>query len=122
MRYLVFGDVHANLAALDTVLAAGRARGVEGYLFVGDLVGYGPEPLECIERLLPLQEQGSFAWVVGNHELAVRGEVDLEGYSTESMQTLEWTKGIDRQSCVGEGVPGIGIPDDLRERFDLVGA
>ena len=94
MRYLVFGDVHANLTALDTVLAAGRARGVEGYLFVGDLVGYGPEPLECIERLLPLQEQGSFAWVVGNHELAVRGEVDLEGYSTESIQTLEWTKGL----------------------------
>ncbi|HUJ10197.1 MAG TPA: metallophosphoesterase family protein [Verrucomicrobiae bacterium] len=92
MRYLVFGDVHANLTALDAVLAAGRARGVETYLFVGDLVGYGPEPLECIERLLPLQEQGSFAWVVGNHELAVRGDVDLEGYSNEAMQTLQWTK------------------------------
>lgn len=92
MRYLVFGDVHANLAALDTVLVAGRVRGVETYLFVGDLIGYGPEPLECIERLLPLQEQGSFAWVVGNHELAVRGDVDLEGYSTEALQTLQWTK------------------------------
>ena len=92
MRYLVFGDVHGNLAALDTVLAAGRQRGVETYLFVGDLVGYGPEPLECIERLLPLQEQGSFAWVVGNHELAVRGEVDLDGYSVEAMETLAWTK------------------------------
>jgi predicted phosphodiesterase len=92
MRYLIFGDVHANLAALDTVLAAGRARGVEGYLFVGDVVGYGPEPLECIERLLPLQEQGSFAWVVGNHELAIRGDVEVEGYSTEALQTLQWTK------------------------------
>ncbi|HUI05391.1 MAG TPA: metallophosphoesterase family protein [Verrucomicrobiae bacterium] len=92
MRYLVFGDVHGNLTALDAVLAAGRKRGVEGYLFVGDLVGYGPEPLECIERLLPLQEQGDLAWVAGNHELLVRGEVDSTGYSPEALETLEWTK------------------------------
>jgi predicted phosphodiesterase len=103
VRYLIFGDVHANLAALDTVLAAGRARGVETYLFVGDLIGYGPEPLECIERLLPLQEQSCFAWVVGNHELAVRGDVDLEGYSTEALQTLQWTKAqIDRKAWAKE--------------------
>jgi len=94
MRYLVFGDVHANLTALDRVLAAGRERGAEGYLFVGDLIGYGPEPLECIERLLPLQEQGDLAWVVGNHELLVRGEVDPTGYSPEALETLEWTKGL----------------------------
>jgi hypothetical protein len=59
---------------------------------VGDLVGYGPEPLECIERLLPLQETGCFAWVVGNHELAVRGDIEMEGYSAEALETLEWTK------------------------------
>ena len=94
MRYLVFGDVHANLTALDAVLAAGRQRGAEGYLFVGDLVGYGPEPLECIERLLPLHEQGDLAWVAGNHELLVRGEVDSTGYSPEALETLEWTRGL----------------------------
>ena len=94
MRYLVFGDVHGNLAALETVLAAGRERAVECYLFVGDLVGYGPEPLECIERLLPLQETGCFAWVVGNHELAARGDLDLEGYNAEATETLKWTKGL----------------------------
>ena len=92
MRYLVFGDVHGNLAALEAVLTAGRARGVETYLFLGDLIGYGPEPLECIERLRLLQEQGSFAWVVGNHELAVRDDVEMEGYSAEAVQTLKWTK------------------------------
>jgi len=92
MRYLVFGDVHGNLTALDAVLAAGRKRGVEGYLFVGDIIGYGPEPLECIDRLLPLQERGDLAWVVGNHEMLVRGEVDPTGYSDEALETLEWTK------------------------------
>jgi len=92
MRYLVFGDVHANVLALDTVLEAGRARGVETYLFVGDLVGYGPNPLECIERLLPLVENGNMAWVAGNHELALRGDVDMTGYSIEAAQTLDWTR------------------------------
>jgi len=92
MRYLVFGDVHGNLLALDTVLEAGRARGAEGYLFVGDLVGYGPEPLECIERLLPLAQCGSLAWVLGNHEMVVRGDAEPAGYSDEALQTLEWTK------------------------------
>ena len=92
MRYLVFGDVHGNLLALDAVLKAGRARGVETYLFVGDLIGYGPNPVECIERLLPLAECGSLAWVAGNHELAFRGEVPMEGYSVEAAQTLAWTR------------------------------
>jgi predicted phosphodiesterase len=92
MRYLVFGDVHGNALALDTVLEAGRARGAEGYLFVGDLVGYGPDPLGCIERLAPLAEAGSLAWVLGNHELVVRGDVEPAGYSAEALQTLEWTR------------------------------
>jgi len=92
MRYLVFGDVHANVLALDKVLEAGQARGVETYLFVGDLVGYGANPLECIERLEPLMEQGSMAWVAGNHELALRDEVPIDGYSVEALQTLEWTR------------------------------
>jgi predicted phosphodiesterase len=92
MRYLVFGDVHGNLVALDAVLEAGRARGAEGYLFVGDLVGYGPNPLECLERILPFAQCGSMAWVLGNHELVVRGDIDPAGYSVEALQTLEWTR------------------------------
>ncbi len=92
MRYLVFGDVHGNVVALDAVLEAGRARGVEAYLFVGDLVGYGPNPLECLERLLPLAQRGSMAWVLGNHELVVRGDFEPAGYSAEALQTLEWTR------------------------------
>ena len=90
MRYLVFGDVHGNLLALDAILKAGQERGAETYLFVGDIVGYGPNPVECIERLMPLAECGSLAWVAGNHELAFRGDVEMEGYSVEAVQTLMW--------------------------------
>lgn len=94
MRYLVFGDVHGNLAALDAVLAAGRARQVDGYFFVGDVVGYGPNPIECIDRLHNLHSHGLLAWVAGNHELAVRGDVKMEGYSIEAISTLEWTRSL----------------------------
>jgi predicted phosphodiesterase len=91
MKYLLFGDVHGNLMALDAVLEAGKARGAEAYLFVGDLVGYGPQPMECIERLMALRETAGFAWVAGNHELAVRGELDSDRYNDEAQATLRWT-------------------------------
>jgi predicted phosphodiesterase len=91
---MVFGDVHGNLVALETALAAGERLGAEGYLFVGDLVGYGPEPLECIERVMGLQQQGKLAWIVGNHELVVRGELDSEGYNQEALETLAWTRDL----------------------------
>jgi predicted phosphodiesterase len=94
MRYLVFGDVHGNIDALDAVLAAGNARGAEAYMLTGDLVGYGPSPLECVERMLKLQEQAKLAWVVGNHELAVRGEIDPASYSEEAARTLTWTRAL----------------------------
>ena len=91
MRYLVFGDVHANLDALDAVLDEGRRHGVEAWLFTGDLVGYGPSPLECIARLRAFSERGQLAWVAGNHDRVARGEIKPEGYSTEAIETLAWT-------------------------------
>lgn len=102
MRYLVFGDVHGNLVALDAVLAAGRARGAEAYLFTGDLVGYGPNPLECLEVLAPLAECGSMAWVLGNHDLVVRGDIEPVGYSAEALQTLEWTRKLFEKNAVAK--------------------
>lgn len=92
MRYLVFGDVHGNLPALETALAAGRARHADAFLFVGDVVGYGPEPLACIGLLAELQQRGALAWVAGNHELALRGDVPLDAYSAEALATLDWTR------------------------------
>jgi predicted phosphodiesterase len=94
VRYLVFGDVHGNLPALDAVLAAAGRLAVEGYLCVGDLIGYGPEPLECLGRVRALAEQGRLAWVAGNHELVVRDEIALEDCNAEAQCTLTWTRGL----------------------------
>jgi predicted phosphodiesterase len=94
MRYLVFGDVHANAAALNTVLLAAGQHEVDATLFVGDLVGYGPQPLACIERLQTLHRNGQFGWVAGNHDLVARGQRSADGYIPEAHQTLRWTQAL----------------------------
>ncbi|MGD0017027.1 MAG: metallophosphoesterase family protein [Verrucomicrobiia bacterium] len=92
MRYQILGDVHANLTALETVLEAGKRHNAEAYLFTGDLVGYGPEPLECIARMQELAQRGQLAWVAGNHDRVARGEIEPLGYINEAAETLAWTR------------------------------
>ena len=92
MRYLVFGDIHSNLPALQAVLAAAAERGFDTCLFVGDLVGYGPEPLPCIDRLRDWQIAGRLAWVAGNHDLAARVTGPIQNFIPEATETLTWTR------------------------------
>lgn len=65
----VIADVHANLLALDAVLAEGDASGVERWICLGDLVGYGPQPRECLERCADRE----IACILGNHEARLLG-------------------------------------------------
>jgi len=86
----VFGDVHANLAALDAVLTDAARHGVDDHLFLGDVVGYGPQPGECIDRLAELD---TVACVRGNHDDAVgRGE-QPEGMNRLARQVADWSVG-----------------------------
>ena len=57
MRYCVFGDVHGNLEALEAVLADAEKQGSERYVCAGDIVGYGANPHECVERVRNLTSQ-----------------------------------------------------------------
>ena len=56
MKYAILGDVHANLTALDAVLEAVDATRVHRIVQVGDVVGYGSSPAECIERARQFDE------------------------------------------------------------------
>ncbi len=94
MRYAVLGDVHGNLLALEAVIKAAQERSVDAFLFVGDAVGYGPDPVGCLEQFVRLQSEGRLAWVVGNHERYVRGDLLPTGYSKEAKTTLDWTRRI----------------------------
>ena len=89
MRYAILGDIHSNLTALRAVLEAIRAQGVDRILSVGDVVGYGAAPAECIELL----REHDAAVVLGNHDAAVVGELDTIFFNQHARVAVEWTRG-----------------------------
>lgn len=86
MRILIIADIHANLVALESVLAA--AGTVDDIWCLGDIVGYGPRPRECVERVRSLATEVS---VVGNHDWACLGRAALEGFNPIAQYALRWT-------------------------------
>ena len=86
MRYLVLSDIHGNLAALEAVLEDAPS-GLPIWC-LGDIVGYGPNPNECIEVL----QQHEHVCVVGNHDWAVMGKVDVEDFNPDAKHSVEWTQ------------------------------
>jgi predicted phosphodiesterase len=88
MRILVLSDIHANLAALEAVLNDAQSFDHEAVWCLGDIVGYGPEPDECIARIRQLKPCA----VVGNHDWAVLGKMDAEDFNREARQGVLWTR------------------------------
>ena len=68
-RWAVLSDVHSNFCALEEVLEDAEAQEIDGYLFLGDAVGYGPEPHRCLQALRERVNGGP--WVLGNHDEAL---------------------------------------------------
>jgi putative phosphoesterase len=101
MRHAFLGDIHANLAALDAVLDDIRREPVDAIYHVGDVVGYGPEPLEVMQRL---QDEG-IAGVRGDHDERIAGNTipPVGGVEDDSVELAEkvcrWTR--DRLSPAG---------------------
>src|SRR5438128_3329716 len=91
MRYAVFTDIHANLEALEAVLAKidqiSQKEPIDQIWFLGDLVGYGPNPNECITIL----RQRTDVIIAGNHDWAAVGRIDLEDFSAAARVSAEWT-------------------------------
>lgn len=87
MRYAILGDVHSNKEALEAVLAHAQAAGVESYAQVGDVVGYGPDPAYCIDRL---REIGCKI-CLGNHDAATVRRLPLDAFNPFAKMALEWT-------------------------------
>lgn len=91
MRYAIFSDIHANLEALEAVLAKidklAQEEPIDQIWFLGDLVGYGPDPNECI---LKLRERTDVI-IAGNHDWAAVGKIDLEDFSAAARISAEWT-------------------------------
>ncbi|MFL5653035.1 MAG: metallophosphoesterase family protein [Ktedonobacteraceae bacterium] len=91
MRYAVFTDIHANLEALEAVLAKidelAKEKPIDQIWFLGDLVGYGPNPNECITKV----RERTDVIIAGNHDWAAVGKIDLEDFSAAARISAEWT-------------------------------
>jgi diadenosine tetraphosphatase ApaH/serine/threonine PP2A family protein phosphatase len=87
MRVLIISDIHANFTALSSVLEA--ASKVDAIWCLGDLVGYGPDPNECIELFCSLPNT---VCLLGNHDAAAFGMIDLESFNREARISAEWMR------------------------------
>jgi diadenosine tetraphosphatase ApaH/serine/threonine PP2A family protein phosphatase len=88
MRYLVLSDIHANLEALEAVLAAARDIPYDRLLVLGDLVGYGADPNAVVERIRDLKPYGL---IRGNHDKVGSGLESAEGFNAVARSAIRWT-------------------------------
>ncbi len=85
MRILVISDIHANHTALEAVL--NDAGTVDAVWCLGDLVGYGPDPNECVETIRSLP---NLSCLTGNHDAAALGQIDLDAFNREAIISARW--------------------------------
>ena len=90
MRYAIISDVHANLEALDVVLKDVKKRGIDEILFLGDAVGYGPNPNECVELL----KRNCKTLLAGNHDWAAIGLTDIQYFNEYAKAAILWTQEV----------------------------
>jgi predicted phosphodiesterase len=76
MKILIISDIHANLNALNAVID--DAGDIDSVWCLGDIVGYGPDPNECIKRIAEIP---NLTCIMGNHDAAVIGLVDIHTFN-----------------------------------------
>lgn len=89
MRYAIFGDVHANLEALQAVLAECERLEVDSYICIGDIVGYNASPHECLEIVRNLKP---LVVIKGNHDEEASSNTPTTGFNRQATQAIEWTR------------------------------
>jgi predicted phosphodiesterase len=91
MRIGIVSDIHANLAAFETVIDALRqANATDRVWCIGDMVGYGPHPNECLDLL----REYDHVCVPGNHDFGLLGKTPIEHFNSDARAVLEWTASV----------------------------
>ena len=88
MKYAILGDIHANLEALNAVLADAKKRGVTHFVCLGDIVGYNASPVECLDRVREL----NCPIVRGNHDHYCAIDDNLNGFHPIAADVVDWTR------------------------------
>ncbi|MEK6236109.1 MAG: metallophosphoesterase, partial [Planctomycetales bacterium] len=106
MKRAIISDIHSNLEALQTVFADIASQGIEDVYCLGDIIGYGPNPRECIDLV-----HRSKVCILGNHDQGAL--FDPEGFNSGAEKAIFWTR--DQL----ETAPG--DVDQKAERWDFLG-
>ena len=88
MRLAILTDIHSNLPAAEAVMGAVDEAGIEQTWCLGDIVGYGAQPDDCARLVRERCELS----LVGNHDLAVTGEIDTAVFSASAAAAVDWTR------------------------------
>jgi diadenosine tetraphosphatase ApaH/serine/threonine PP2A family protein phosphatase len=88
MRVGILSDIHSNIEALEAVLEKAKDEGVERFVCLGDVVGYGADPNPCCDVLKDILD----FCLLGNHDAAVIGAMEESYYYEEARQALRWTR------------------------------
>lgn len=89
MKVLIISDIHANFTALEAVLA--EAVGYDTVWCLGDLVGYGPDPNECVEAIRSID---NVLCLMGNHDAAVLGLIETNAFNPDARLVVNWTREV----------------------------
>jgi putative phosphoesterase len=89
MRYAIISDIHSNLEALEVVVEDITKTGVEKIICCGDIVGYGPNPKECISLLKTLN---NIDLILGNHDAALISKIELKDFNYYAKKAIEINK------------------------------
>ena len=112
MKYGMISDIHSNLEAFNVVLEAIKVT--DKIICLGDLVGYGPDPNECVETLKSM----SIPVVAGNHDKATTGEMDISWFNRDAADAIKWTQAEIKETNL-EFLKSLPLSLDL-EGFQIV--
>src|SRR5260221_10361594 len=111
MKLALFADIHSNLEAITACLAHSQALGADRYAFLGDLVGYGADPVAVLDLIEQYAADGAVV-VLGNHDAAALGRPD-DSLNASARAAIAWTRTQlgDRQLAFLAGLP-LTVRDD----------
>ena len=88
MRYALFSDIHGNWDAFETVLQDMQQQNIDVSICLGDIVGYGAQPHECVRQVVDMK----CLTLAGNHDHAAIGKVDIDMFNMYAKQAALWTR------------------------------
>jgi len=106
VKRALISDIHANLEALTAVLQDIRDQGVTEFYCLGDAIGYGPNPCECLDQVIARSQ----VTILGNHDQAAL--FDPEGFNPVALQAVYWTR---------EQLENAGGAGQINRRWDFLG-